>query len=184
MKKRHLFLIIGLSFVFSSCAETPIEHETPVYKEDRYPQFSTGIMIKDSGSFNAPSLVSASSFRLDLMSRSKIENITKQLTYKLTPKAVSDVFENNPYLSPPSKKYNLTLEQKDYLLLHAPDNYQRFNELQDQMVELEVALDEIAGIYGKEKDDRLLFSSLDYFKTYISYLAVHLEMERIIYGNN
>ena len=53
-------------------------------------------------------------------------------------------------------------------------------KIDNQKKELAQALDEIAAACGKNKNDPVLFSSADYFRTYVSYMAVCLEMERFI----
>ena len=101
------------------------------------------------------------------------------MSYTLTPEMAADVFQRlstasiNPAL-------DLSQEQKDDLLLNNLGKYRKYARIRNQKQEIELALGEIAAACGKAKNDPALFSSSDFFRTYVSYLALSLEMERFI----
>ena len=171
--------VVLLAFALSACVETV--ELAPLYVEDHAPAFSGG-SISIPGTMDpstAPVLNRSIYLPIDNQARNRIQNALNKVTYKLSPEAAADVFQRfstgsiNPALDLPQ-------EQKDDLLLNNLGKYRKYVRIHNQKQEIELALDEIAAAYGKAKEDPALFSSSDFFKTYVSYLALSLEMERFI----
>ena len=171
--------VVLLASALSACVETV--ELAPLYVEDHAPAFSDG-SISIPGTMDpstAPVLTWATNLSLDVQARNKIQDALKKVSYTLTPEMAADVFQRlstgsiNPAL-------DLSQEQKDDLLLNNLGKYRKYARIHNQKQEIEQALDEIAAACGKVKNDPALFSSSDFFKTYVSYLALSLEMERFI----
>ena len=171
--------VVLLAFALSACVETT--ELNPLFLSDDAPAFSDGL-ISIPGTLEpstVPALNRSIDLSLDSQARNRIQDALNKVTYKLTPEKAADVFQR---LSTGSVDLHLDLpqEQKDDLLLNNLSKYRKYARIHNQKQELELALGEIAAACGKEKNDPALFSSADFFRTYVSYLAVCLEMEKFI----
>ena len=173
--------VILLAFALSACVETV--KLDPLYVEDNNTAFSDGsVSIPGTTDPSSASDLNRSvDLSLDIQARNRIQNALNKVTYKLSPEAAADVFAR---LSTGSidPALDLSQEQKDDLLLNNLGKYRKYARIHNQKQEIEQALDEIAAACGKAKNDPALFSSSDYFKNYVSYLALCLEMERFIHA--
>jgi len=173
--------VVLLASALSACVETV--ELAPLYVEDHAPAFSGGSIsiLRTMDPSTAPVLNRSIYLPLDNQAQNKIRESLNKVTYTLTPEMAADVFQRlstgsiNPAL-------DLSQEQKDDLLLNNLGKYRKYVRLHNQKQEIELALDEIAAAYGKAKNDPALFSSSDFFKAYVSYLALCLEMERFIHA--
>ena len=182
MKPCSLFVsAVLLASALSACVETV--ELAPLYVQDNTTAFSDGPIsipgMKDPST--APVLTRATNLSLDVQARNKIQDALKKVSYTLTPEMAAEVFQrfSTDSIIP---ALDLSQEQKDDLLLNNLGKYRRYARIHNQKQELELALDEIAAACGKSKNDPALFSSPDFFRTYVSYLALCLEMERFIHA--
>lgn len=174
--------VVLLASALSACVET-VELD-PLYVEDHAPAFSGGSIsiLRTMDPSTAPVLNRSIYLPLDNQARNRIQNALNKVTYTLSPEAAADVFQRFSTGSI-DQALDLSQEQKDDLLLNNLGKYRKYVRIHNQKQEIELALDEIAAAYGKAKDDPALFSSPDFFRTYVSYLALCLEMERFIYAD-
>lgn len=176
--KPFFFPAVLLAFVLSACVETV--ELSPVYEQDNFPAFSDGsIPIRGTDPSSVHGLINTNALSLNLQAQNRIHAAVNGVTYKLTPEAAAEVFErfSTDSFDP---GIDLSQEQKDDLLLNNLSKYRKYARINNQKQELALALDEIAAACGKEKNDPVLFSSADYFRTYVSFMAVCLEMERFV----